>query len=113
MVLLEQFSRNIQHLSAPLYFHFGHYNWFLDTATSFSELVDTNVIYFLFFLFLTFVVFYKNTFLKNFLKNFFKMPLSHSFNTLVLFYYNFFFTNFKKIHSYFTKIYSYFTKKKK
>jgi hypothetical protein len=112
MQFIEQFNKFIYNLAAPLYFHLGGYNWFLDVATIFSEVVDTNVLYFLYFFFLNLLVFYKNTFLKNLFKSSFKLVSASPISLPFIFYYNFFLSNFKKLFSYFSKVFDHFFRKK-
>lgn len=100
-------------LLAPIYYHFGHYSIVIDIITLGGEIVDTLGLFFLVFIFLISITFYKNLTFQVFVKSFFKNYI-FSFNfTPLLTYISTFFKNFLKLISFLLNKILFFFKKKK
>jgi hypothetical protein len=83
-------------LLAPIYYHFGHISLVIDILSIGHDLVDILGTYFLNFIFVGALIFYRNFFFQIFNKYFFKNYFTNA-NRLPLFnYFSLFFASLKK-----------------
>jgi hypothetical protein len=86
-------------LLAPIYFHLGHYSFVINLITIGYDLVDILGTYFLNFLMIGGLIFYKNHIFQIFNKLFFKNYLINKNNLPFLNFFNTFFTSVNKFIS--------------
>jgi len=99
-------------LIAPLYFHFGHYVWFLNLAAFVSEYGTTIMYFFLLIFFLKGPSLYKDSMFQSFLQNMYKNYIL-TFNTLPLnVYFKMVFNDLINTSTFFIKKSFYYLKKK-
>lgn len=59
-------------LVAPLYFHFGHYAWFINYAAVFGEILETVIIFFLAIICIRWLITHRDYIFQTLIKNFYK-----------------------------------------
>lgn len=90
-------NKYITILLAPIYLHFGHYPFVLDLLSIGQELIDTLGIYFLNFILIGALIFYRNFLFFIFNKFFFKNYLINKNNLPFLSYFGFFFKSLNRV----------------
>jgi hypothetical protein len=100
-------------LMAPIYYHFGQYSFVLDLLGIAQDLIDVLGTYFLNFLFIGTLVFYRNFFLQIFNKFFYKNYTFNKNYNVFLNYIYFFFTNLNKTFNFLNRKFPLSKKNKK